>query len=118
MINSKILARKYSSTTYHTRTVFSPRKIQIEPKSVNIDKISTVLHFYCLNLIVNERKTVQFAQIQLALLHCLFRPYKWSQESGVRNQKGPHFYRYRNSIQVIYFRISHIVFTTSKIKRL
>ena len=35
-----------------------------EPKSVNIDKISTALHVYYLNLNVNYLKTLQIAQIQ------------------------------------------------------
>ena len=34
-----------------------------EPKSVNIDKISTALHVYYLNLIVNYLNAMQIAQI-------------------------------------------------------
>ena len=57
-----------------------------EPKSVNIDKISTALHIYYLNLIVNYLNTVQIAQIQAynIRMHSLFRRHKWSHESGVR----------------------------------
>ena len=41
-----------------------------EPKSVNIDKISTALHVYYLNLIVNYLNTVQIAQIQAYNFEC------------------------------------------------
>ena len=41
-----------------------------EPKSVNIDKMSTVLHVYCLNLTVNYLNTVQIAQIQAYNFEC------------------------------------------------
>ena len=41
-----------------------------EPKWVNIDKISTALHVYYVNLIVNYRNTVQIAQIQAYNFEC------------------------------------------------
>ena len=41
-----------------------------EPKSVNIDKISTALHVYYLNLIVNYLNTVQIAQTQAYNFEC------------------------------------------------
>ena len=41
-----------------------------EPKSVNIYKISTALHVYYLNLIVNYLNTVQIAQIQAYNFEC------------------------------------------------
>ena len=42
-----------------------------EPKSVNIHKISTALHAYYLNLIVNYLNTVQIAQIQAYNFECI-----------------------------------------------
>ena len=76
-----------------------------EPKSVNIDKISTALHVYNLNLIVNYLSTVQIAQIQAYNFECT--PCS-DAISGPMNRvfdikSGHDFCRYRNSIQVIYF---------------
>ena len=75
-----------------------------EPKSVNIDKISTALHVYYLNLIVNYLNTVQIAQIQAYNFECT--PCS-DAVSGPMNRlfdikSGHDFCRYRNSIQVIY----------------
>ena len=79
-----------------------------EPKSVNIDKISTALHVYYLNLIVNYLNTVQIAQIQAYNFEC-------TPCSDVINgpmnrvfdiKSGHDFCWYRNSIQVIYFQIN------------
>ena len=79
-----------------------------EPKSVNIDKISTALHVYYLNLIVNYLNTVQIAQIQAYNFECT--PCS-DAVSGPMNRvfdikSGHDFCRYRNSIQVIYFQIN------------
>ena len=79
-----------------------------EPKSVNIDKISTALHVYYLNLIVNYLNTVQIAQIQAYNFECT--PCL-DATSGPMNRvfnikSGHDFCRYRNSIQVIYFQIN------------
>ena len=79
-----------------------------EPKSVNIDKISTALHVYYLNLIVNHLNTVQIAQIQAYSFECT--PCS-DAISGSMNRvfdiKSDHdFCRYGNSIQVIYFQIN------------
>ena len=79
-----------------------------EPKSVNIDKISTALHVYYLNLIVNYLNTVQIAQIQAYNFECT--PCS-DAISGPMNRmfdikSGHDFCRYRNSIQVIYFQIN------------
>ena len=79
-----------------------------ESKSVNIDKISTVLHVYYLNLIVNYLNTAQIAQIQAYNFECTPRS---DAISGSMNRvfdiKSSHdFCRYRNSIQVIYFQIN------------
>ena len=41
-----------------------------EHKSVNIDKISTALRVYYLNLNVNQLNTVQIAQIQAYSFEC------------------------------------------------
>ena len=76
-----------------------------EPKSVNIDKISTALHVYSLNLIVNYLNTVQIAQIQAYNFKCT--PCS-DAISGHMNRvfdikSGHDFCRHRNSIQVIYF---------------
>ena len=78
-----------------------------EPKSVHIDKISTALHIYYLNLI-NYLKTVQIAQIQAYNFECT--PCS-DAISGPMNRvfdikSGHDFCRYRNSIQVIYFQIN------------
>ena len=43
------------------------------PKSVNIDKISTALHVYYLNLIIHEPNTVQIAQMQAYSTQVLLR---------------------------------------------
>ena len=79
-----------------------------EPKSVNIDKISTALHVYYLNLIVNYLHTVQIAQIQAYNFECTLCS---DAISGSMNRvfdiKSSHdFCRHRNSIQVIYFQIN------------
>ena len=79
-----------------------------EPKSVNIDKISTALHVYYLNLIVNYLNTVQIAQIQAYNFECTLCS---NAISGPMNRvfdmkSGHDFCRYRNSIQVIYFQIN------------
>ena len=79
-----------------------------EPKSVNIYKISTALHVYYLNLIVNYLNTVQIAQIQAYNFECT--PCS-DTISGPMNQvfdikSGHDFGRYRNSIQIIYFQIN------------
>ena len=66
-------------TTYHTRTVFSLRKGEDEPKSVNLDKISTALHVYRLNFIAKSPNTVKSAQKQLRM-HSLVGRHKWSHE--------------------------------------
>ena len=78
-----------------------------EPKSVNIDKISTALHVYYLNLI-NYLNAVQIAQTQAYNFECT--PCS-DAISGPTNQvfdikSGHDFCRYRNSIQVIYFQIN------------
>ena len=78
------------------------------PKSVNLDKISTALHVYYLNLIVNYLNTVQIAQIQAYNFECT--PFS-DAISGPMNRmfdikSGHDFCRYRNSIQVIYFQIN------------
>ena len=79
-----------------------------EPKSVNIDKISTALHVHYLNLIqVNYLNTVQIAQIQAYNFKCT--PCS-DAISGPMNRvfdikSGHDFCRYSNSIQVIYFQI-------------
>ena len=79
-----------------------------EPKSVNTDKISTAVHAYYLNLIVNCLNTVQIAQIQAYNFECT--PCS-DVISGPMNRvfhikSGHDFSRYRNSIQVIYFQIN------------
>ena len=79
-----------------------------KPKSVNIDKISTALHVYYLNLIVDYLNTVQIAQIQAYNFECT--PCS-DAISGPMNRvfdikSGHDFCRYRNSIQVIYFQIN------------
>ena len=79
-----------------------------EPKSVNIDKISTALHVYYLNLIVNYLNTVQIAQIQAYNFKCT--PCS-DAICGPMNRvfdinSGHDFFRHRNSIQVIYFQIN------------
>ena len=79
-----------------------------QPKSVNIDKISTALHVYYLNLIVNYLNTVQIAQIQAYNFECT--PCS-DAISGPMNRvfdikSGHDFCRYRNSIQVICFQIN------------
>ena len=79
-----------------------------EPKSVNIDTISTALHVYYLNLIVNYLNTVQIAQIQAYNFECT--PCS-DAISGPMNRvfdikSGHDLSRYRNSIQVIYFQIN------------
>ena len=79
-----------------------------EPKSVNIDKISTARHVYYLNVIVNYLNTVQIAQIQAYN----FESTPCSDAiSGPMNRvfdikSGHDFCRYRNSIQVICFQIN------------
>ena len=79
-----------------------------EPKSVNIHKISTALHVYYLNLIVNYLNTVQVAQVQAY-------NFEWTPCSDVISgpmnrvydiKSGHDFCTYRNSIQVIYFQIN------------
>ena len=78
-----------------------------EPKSVNIDKISTALHVYYLNLIVNYLNTVQIAQIQAYNFECTRSHAITGQMNRVFDIKSGHdFCRYRNSIQVIYFQIN------------
>ena len=77
-----------------------------EPKLVNIDKISTAVHVYYLNVIVNYLNTMQIAQIQAYNFECT--P---CSDSGPMNRvfdikSGHDFCRYRNSIQVIYFQIN------------
>ena len=79
-----------------------------KPKSVNIDKISTALHVYYLNLIVDYLNTVQIAQIHAYNFECT--PCS-DAISGPMNRvfdikSGHDFCRYRNSIQVIYFQIN------------
>ena len=79
-----------------------------EPKLVNIDKISTALHVYYLNVIVNYLNTVEIAQIQAYNFECT--PCS-DAISGPMNRvfdikSGHDFCRYRNSIQVIYFQIN------------
>ena len=79
-----------------------------EPKLVNIDKISTALHVYYLNLIVNYLNTVQIDQIQAYSFECT--PCS-DAISGTMNRvfdiKSDHdFCRFRISIQVIYFQIN------------
>ena len=81
-----------------------------EPKLVNIDKISTALHVYYLNLIVNYLNTVQIAQIQAYNFEC--SPCS-DAISGPMNsvfdiKSGHDFCRYRNSIEVIYFQINGV----------
>ena len=75
-----------------------------EPKSVNIDKISTALHVYYLNLIVNYLNTVQIAQIQAYNFECT--PCSDAMNRVFDIKSGHDFCRYRNSIQVIYFQIN------------
>ena len=78
-----------------------------EPKSVNIDKISTALHAYCFNLNANYLNTVHIAQILAYRFECtpcldaISGPMNWVFD----NKSGHDFCRYRNSIQVIYFQI-------------
>ena len=79
-----------------------------EPKSVDIDKISTSLHVYYLNLNVNQLNTVQIAQIQAYSFKCM--PCS-DAISGPMNrvfdiESGHDFCRHTNSIQVIYFQIN------------
>ena len=77
-----------------------------EPKSINIDKISTALYVYYLNLIVNYLSA-----------NCSVQAYNFECTpcsdaiSGPMNRmldikSGHDFCRYRNSIQVIYFQIN------------
>ena len=79
-----------------------------EPKLVHIDKISTALHVYYLNLIVNYLNTVQIAQIQAYNFKCtpcsdaISGPMNWLFDI----KSGHDFFRYRNFIQVIYFHIN------------
>ena len=80
-----------------------------EPKSVNIDTISSALHVYYLNLIVNCLNTVQIAQIQAYNFECT--PCS-DAISGPMNRvfdikSGHDFCWYRNSIQVIWASLSH-----------
>ena len=79
-----------------------------EPKSVNIDKISTALHVYYLNLIVNYLNTVQIAQIQAYNFECT--PCSDAISGPINRvfdiKSGYDFCRYRNSVQVIYFQIN------------
>ena len=79
-----------------------------EPKSVNINKISTALHVYYLNLIVNYLNTVQIAQIQAYNVECTHCSDAISGPMNrvFDNKSGHDFCRYRNSIQVIYFQIN------------
>ena len=86
-----------------------------EPKSVNIDKMSTTLHVYYLNFIVNYLNTVQIAQIQAYNFECA--PCS-DAINGPMNRvfdikSGHDFRRYRNSIQVIYFHINVVNFKKS-----
>ena len=64
--HSKILITA-DNNIHHTRTVFSLRKGEEEPKSVNLDKISTALHVYRLNFIAKSPNTVKSAQKQLRI---------------------------------------------------
>ena len=81
-----------------------------EPKSVNIDKISTALHVYYLNFIVNYLNTEQIPQIQAYNFKCNPCSDAISDPMNrVSNIKSGHdFCRYRNSIPVIYFQINEI----------
>ena len=85
MINFKILTQKYLITADnnipHVNS-FSLRKDEDEPKSVNLDKISTALHVYRLHFIAKSPNTVKSAQKQLRM-HSLVGHHKWSHESGV-----------------------------------
>ena len=73
MINFNIFAHKYFVTAVNNKphaNSFFARKGQNEPKSVNVDKISTLVHVHYINLTVNETNTVQIAQIRLRMHYC------------------------------------------------
>ena len=87
-----------------------------EPKSVNIDKISTALHVYYLNLNVNSLNAVQIAQIQAYSFECT--PCS-DARSGPMNrvfdiESGHDFCRHRNSIHFIYFQINGVHWCATK----